>query len=262
MRREITRLSQTVETLKKDAPRHRNRSYASEGDVYQMRPSYDWPPSLHAFGENPLIAQCGRDLSPARQTCEPPPSHGERPVGTQRGRRKEIEARRFNGKESVTDYLKQFELTARRNNWDDQEKSASLLCALDGTARTILSEIDDADRVTYHELKQLLIKRFGPVIHTEVHEQALRDLRLARGQPIRQLATEVTRLTKLAYPDFEQSARNRLAVNALLNAVAVKDVTFYIKEKNPTSIDEVCTLYERFKVFTGVHSENQQPSAV
>jgi len=61
-----------------------------------------------------------------------------------------------------------------------------------------------------------------------VYEQALRDLRLLKGQPIRELSTEVTRLAKLAYPDFQQSARNRLATNALINA---KDVMFYIKDK-------------------------------
>ena len=263
MRREISRLTQTVETLKKDEPRLRNRSFASEGDLPPVRQSCDWPPSLHLFGENPSVAQCGRDLSPDRLACEPPSSlhsHVEKPNGTQRGKRKEIEARRYNGKESVTDYLKQFELTAKRNNWDDQEKSSSLLCALDSTARTVLTEIDDTDRVTYDEIKQLLLKRFGPVVHTEVHEQALRDLRLSRGQPIRELATEVTRLTKLAYPDFEQPARNRLAVNALLNAVADKDVTFYIKDKNPTSIDEVCTLYERYRVFTG--GSLRKPAAI
>jgi len=72
MRKEITRFTQTVETLKKDTPRHRNHSYASEGDMYPVRPLYDWPPSLHPFGENPLIAQCGRDLSPVRQSASCP----------------------------------------------------------------------------------------------------------------------------------------------------------------------------------------------
>ena len=52
-------------------------------------------------------------------------------------KRKEIEVRRYTGKDSVEDYLLQFELAARHNCWTDQEKTSSLLCALDGPARGV-----------------------------------------------------------------------------------------------------------------------------
>ena len=166
-------------------------------------------------------------------------------------KRKEIEAQRFNGKESVVDYLREFELTANRNSWDDSDKASALLCALDGIARSILSEIDSDDENNYSLIKELLLKRFGPTLHTEVHEQALRDLRLTRGQPIRELATEVTCLAKLAYRDFEKLARGCLSTDSLINAICDEDAIFYIKDKNPTSIDDVCALYERYRVLTG-----------
>ena len=37
--------------------------------------------------------------------------------------RREMEARRYSGKEPVKDYLLQFELTARRNGWTDTDKA-------------------------------------------------------------------------------------------------------------------------------------------
>ena len=229
MQKEIVRLTQAVETLKKVAPSvrtHRKTSYTSDDDVSQMGRVYNPPPSLLPYGE------CKQFQNKATK-------------------RKEIGARRFSGKESVADYFKQFELTARHNRWDDEDKVTSLLCALDGDARSILAEVDDTDQVTYDDLKRLLMKRFGPTRHPEVHEQALQDLRLTRGQSIRELSAEVNKLTKLAYPDFELPARSRLAVNAMLNAIPDKDVTFYIKDRNPASVEEVCTLYERYKVLTG-----------
>jgi len=228
MQREIARLTQTVETLKKDAPISMRRS-TEDSD------------------------------SPCSWVNNPPPML--RPYESLSGRanvrptkRKEIETRRFNGKESVVDYLRQCELTANRNSWDDSDKASALLCALDGNDRSILSEIDSDDENNYSLIKELLFKRFGPTLHTEVHDTDtvnLRDLRLARGQPIRELATEVTRLAKLAYPDFEKLARDRLSTDALINAICDKDAIFYIKDKNPTSIDDVCALYERYRVLTG-----------
>ena len=172
------------------------------------------------------------------------------PPATCTTKRKEVEARRYNGKEPITEYLLQFELTARRNAWSDSEKATSLLCALDGPARNVLAEVD-INRTTYKEVKDLLVKRFGPVLLSEVHEQALQDLRLAKNQSIRELTTEVSRLTKLAYPEFDNPARERFAVKALINAINDKDTIFYIKEKNPQNVDEVCVLYERYKVLTG-----------
>jgi len=36
---------------------------------------------------------------------------------------------------------------------------------------------------------------------------------------------------------------------------------FYIKDKNPSSVDEVCTLYERYRVLTG-SSFQRKPAIV
>jgi len=239
MQNEIVRLTQAVETLKKDAPTvlsHRKTSYSTDGDGSPTHRMCSAPPLLQRYDES-------------------------RPAHSNSAKRKEILARRFTGKEPIADYLKQFELTARHNRWDDEDKATSLLCALDGDARSILAEIDDPGQIRYSEIKHKLLQRFGPTQHPEVHEQALHDLRLARGQNIRELTPEINRLTKLAYPDFEPAACNRLAINALLNAIPDKDVTFYIKDKNPTSIEDVCVLYERYKVLTG-HSLHHKPATV
>jgi len=147
---------QAVETLKKDAPAS-TRCRESLPNSQPDRSSFGWLQPYDTLHEQPA----------------PRPTKW-----------KEIEARRYSGKESIVDYLKQFELTAKRNQWGDSDKASALLCALDGTARSILSEIDDDDQSNYLKIKHLLWNRFGPVLHTEVHEQAVRDLKLARGQPI------------------------------------------------------------------------------
>ena len=158
MRREITRLSQTIETLKKDAPNasySRNHTSDLEDDFSPTRQNYNLPPSLYPYDSIPHKPHAAK--------------------------RKEIEVRRYNGKEPVNEYLLQFELTSKRNAWTDAEKAAALLCALDGAARSILSEIDNVDNIAFDEIKLLLKTRFGPVQLTDIHEQALGEIRLTRG---------------------------------------------------------------------------------
>jgi len=128
-------------------------------------------------------------------------------------------------------------------------KAVNLLCALDGPARNLLSEVDDVEQCDYAEVRQLLRQRFGPVRLTEIHEQALQEIKLSKGQSIRELASEAQRLATLAYPEFDVAAR--MAIKALVDAIPDKHVVFYIKDKSPTTADEVCTLYERYRVLNG-----------
>lgn len=148
-------------------------------------------------------------------------------------KRKEIEVRRYTGKDSVEDYLLQFELAARHNYWTDEEKASSLLCALDGPARGILADIDDIVTISYEDVRRALLARFGPADFPAAHEQALHKLRLSPGQNIRELSQEIQRLTRRAYGDLVGRARNQLMVGFLLRAIPDRDVVFYVRDKEP-----------------------------
>src|SRR6218665_874911 len=144
--------------------------------------------------------------------------------------RREIEVRRYTGKDSVEDYLLQFELAARYNYCTDQEKISSLLCTLDGP---VLAEIDNITSVSYHEVRWSLLARFGPSDLPAVHGQALQQLRLNPGQNVRKLSQEVQRLTRRAYVDLTGGTGNQLIVGFLLRAISDTDAVLYIRDKEP-----------------------------
>ena len=79
-----------------------------------------------------------------------------------------------------------------------------------------------------------------------MHEQALGQLRLQKGQNIRELAQEIQRLVKKAYPDIVGPPRERLAVKHLIGAVHDKDAVFYMREKDPKDVTQACQIYERY----------------
>ena len=147
-------------------------------------------------GAEPLCR--GDHTPPVLRTFEDPAP----PRAPHKPQRKALEPRRFSGRnnESVTEFLAQYELTAKINQWTENEKALNLLYALDSPARSLLTELEDIAGISYAEVKQALTKRFGPPISTETHEQTLQELKLSKGQPIRELASEVNRVAKLAYP--------------------------------------------------------------
>ena len=72
----------------------------------------------------PSLGGCHTDVESEIDGCNPPTLHtlDEVPQDVRRpAKRKEIEPRRFNGKENVDEYLLQFELTARRNGWGNDD---------------------------------------------------------------------------------------------------------------------------------------------
>ena len=228
----IHRLSATLNSIKKDLPgglRHRRMNYAADYEAPSSEEGQDTPPELCPYDE------ARWDWKPAAPRTEPRPA-----------RRKEVEARRYNGKESIEDYLLQFDLTARRNQWSDEEKASALLCALDGPARQIMQELDNPATAGFKEVRTALLLRFGPTDLTEVHEQTLQQAKLGKNQNIREFANEVQHLAKLAYPDIIGKTRDRMAVRHMIRGIPDRDVAFYIKEKDPGTVLEVCKMYERY----------------
>lgn len=172
-------------------------------------------------------------------------------------RHKNWEVRRYNGKDDVEEYLVQFEITARYNHWTRDEMAMALLHALDGQARGVYNDLDDPASASYNQIKRALIKRFGLTSMAEVHEQALNRLKYVKGQNVRELAQQVTKLTRKAYPEINVKQRERFAIKSLLQALNDRDAIFYIKDKSPETIDEACTLFERYEALTG--SDSRRP---
>ena len=158
-------------------------------------------------------------------------------------RRREIEARRYNGRDPIDEYLVQFELLAARNYWTEAEKVSSLLCALDGPARSLLLEWNDPTTVNYKDVKRALIKRFGCTEQVQVHERALYQLRLNKGQSIQDLAHEIRMLARKAYPELDDETRERFNIKSFVRAIPDKTVSYKIKEKNPRTLQQACEIY-------------------
>jgi hypothetical protein len=89
---------------------------------------------------------------------------------------------------------------------------------------------------------------------TEVHEEALNRLRFAKGQNILELAQQIAKLTKKAYPEMDGKQRERFAIKRLLQIMSDREVIFYIKDKAPDTLDQACTLFERYDALTGTNN--------
>ena len=161
-------------------------------------------------------------------------------------RRRETEPRRYNGKEPIDEYMVQFELLSKRNGWAEKDKVSALLCALDGPARGMLLEWENPSSMDYADIKKALLKRFGTTEELDVHERALYQLQWNKGRSVQDLAQEIRKLARRAYPDIAAEGRERFCVKSFIRAIPDKKISYSIKEKGPKTLQQACDLYEHF----------------
>ena len=90
-------------------------------------------------------------------------------------------------------------LRPRPNILFRSQHSGRLCC---GNARGIILEFEDPKRSKYKDIKQTLLKRFGSSDLVQIHEKALSDVKLVKGQLVYDVAHEIRQLTKTAWPTF------------------------------------------------------------
>lgn len=97
-------------------------------------------------------------------------------------------------------YKTQFEMLATVNRWTNQEKAAYLAVSLKGVAVNVLNSISPDKLYDYDALIIALEARFGNAHQAEVHRMKLKSRVRRREESLTELAEDVERLVRLAYP--------------------------------------------------------------
>ncbi|ESO02820.1 hypothetical protein HELRODRAFT_174243 [Helobdella robusta] len=82
------------------------------------------------------------------------------------------------------------------------------------------------------------------LIQSQTHEYSLSQLRLQKDQNIRDVSQKVNRLSRLSYPELSNDIREKFAVKHLINAIGNKDIMFYVKDKEPRTLDEIVQIVQ------------------
>ena len=168
---------------------------------------------------------------------------------------------RFDGSIPWRDYKEHFEACAAIDDWADKEKARFLAASLKGVAQQVLG---DKSEPSYHELMQLLERRFGPGQRAEVYLAELRGRQRKPNESIQELGHAIRRLTALAYPELARDAQDRLGKTHFIDAEPDKEIRVGIYRANPASLDEAIRIaleiesfMETERMWQGVHRSRQ-----
>ena len=106
----------------------------------------------------------------------------------------------YDGLTDIDEYLTQFNIIAEINQWSCDTKALHLASCLTGSARSLLSELDSVHRRNFSSLVTALQCRFGTVNRAEVYRAHLKNRVRQRSETIPELAQNIRKLTRQAYP--------------------------------------------------------------
>ena len=114
------------------------------------------------------------------------------------------------------------------------EKATYLAVSLKGTALTVLSNIPGDSLYNYSSLITALEAQFGCAYQAELHQKT----GLERGESLAELAEEVERLARLAYPEAPPEMLKLLAKDRFIDTLADGDMRLSMRQSHPKSLGE------------------------
>ncbi len=190
-------------------------------------------------------------------------------ASSDRGRVVQQRPQPYDGRTPWDAYRTQFEMLAQMNRWTEVEKATYLAVSLKGSALTILSNLPSDSCYEYATLVAAMEARFGNAHQAELHRMKLKGRRRRREEALPELAEDVERLVRLAYPRAAMSLQELLAKDHFIDALADEDMRLKVRQARPRGLREALQAAlelesyqlasrERTKPVRGVHFDTRE----
>ncbi|GFW15556.1 retrovirus-related Pol polyprotein from transposon 297 [Trichonephila clavipes] len=125
----------------------------------------------------------------------------------------------YDGKSSWQVYKTQFSIVADANQWDSQTKACQLAASLRADAADILQTLPETQRLDFDALVNALELRFGEKCVKDYSRLQLKSRQQKVSETLQELATDVERLSLLAFSDCPTEVREVLALQHFIDGV-------------------------------------------
>jgi hypothetical protein len=149
------------------------------------------------------------------------------------------------------------------NDWDYSRRAAELAASLRGTALSVLSSLDAADRKDYQKLSRALNTRFNSYGNeSEIYKANLRTRKRRQGESLAELAQEIRGLVRKAYPRATGEMCDELTIAAFTEALSDADLEWAVVSRRPSTTEEAVIEATRFEAFRLSRQRKQKPREV
>ena len=150
-------------------------------------------------------------------------------------------------------------MVSELNRWTADTRALELATSLRGQAQGVLSDLEAADRANYPKLVRALLNRFEPEYQSEAFRAQMKARQRRRGEPLAELAQDIKRLVRKAYPEASVDVKEALACDAFTDAVGDSDMEWNIFQGKPKGVDDALRLALEYEAFQMGRSRRAGP---
>ncbi|KAJ8019353.1 hypothetical protein HOLleu_42118 [Holothuria leucospilota] len=150
-------------------------------------------------------------------------------------------------------------MVAELHRWSGGVKAMCLAASLRGDARAILADLEAEKRRNYTDLVDALSSRFGPTRQTELRRIQLRNRGRKKGETIPELAQDVKRLTRFAYPGASSHLQDQLARDHFVDCLEEPELRLGVHQTRPKTLEEAVQAALEIEAFYTVERQRNFP---
>ena len=124
------------------------------------------------------------------------------------------------------------------NGWDDEQRLQWLRVRVTGRAQKALHRLTETATVSYEATRDALRERFEPESRRTRYQAEFQARRKRPGEGWADLTDDLRSLADKAYPALQEEARERLSINAFLTQLPQPQVSFSVRQKQPSALDD------------------------
>lgn len=167
----------------------------------------------------------------------------------------------YPGDADVETYISQFSMIADYNGWQEEERKFHLAASLKDKARQVLPADGRLTSITYAQLCERLIKRFGPGKQAAPNVAALNSLARRSSETIRALADRARPYAKWGYPQVtDEETRDTLLIMPFISALIDKEQRTFVLNRKPATLEEAIEAAELFEATSGIEAKRSDAS--
>jgi hypothetical protein len=133
------------------------------------------------------------------------------------------------------------------------QKALELATSLRGPAQAVLSDLRPDLRRSYAHLVAALTSRFQPSTQTELYRAQMKNKSRGKAQSLPELAQDIKRLTRLAYPTALMEVREQLSRDCFMDSLNDPDLEWSIFQGKPMIIDGSVRIRLEYEAYTTGH---------